>query len=95
MDWRILDANGKELKSPDLTAGYLNLEEVGGEVIARYKLLTAAEKNAPRIEELKRMLAETDYVAVKIAEGAATKEEYAETIANRAAWRAEINDLEG
>jgi hypothetical protein len=40
------------------------------------------------------MLAETDYIVLKIAEGSATKKEYAEKIAQRQAWRTEINDLE-
>lgn len=44
--------------------------------------------------ELKRKLAETDYVACKIAEGVATKEEYAEKIKQRQLWREEINRLE-
>ena len=51
--------------------------------------------NAERIEELKTKLAETDYVVIKIAEGEATAEEYSEVLANRKAWRAEINELEG
>lgn len=47
-----------------------------------------------QIMELKRKLAETDYVACKIAEGVATKEEYAEKIKQRQLWREEINRLE-
>ena len=47
-----------------------------------------------RIAELKQKLAETDYIVLKIAEGSATKKEYAEKIAQRQAWRTEINDLE-
>lgn len=47
-----------------------------------------------QIIELKRKLAETDYVACKIAEGVATKEEYAEQIKQRQLWREEINRLE-
>lgn len=46
-----------------------------------------------RIEELKAKLSETDYVVIKIAEGEATQEEYAEVLANRKAWRTEINEL--
>lgn len=53
-----------------------------------------AEKQE-RIRLIKKQLAETDYIACKIAEGAATKEEYAETLAMRAEWRAEINMLTG
>jgi len=52
-----------------------------------------AEENGQRIVILKRHLAETDYVAAKIAEGSATKAEYADAIARRRAWRQEINDL--
>ena len=47
-----------------------------------------------RIRQLKAKLAETDYIAAKIAEGSATAKEYAEQIAERQAWRAEINELE-
>jgi hypothetical protein len=54
----------------------------------------AAEEKQNRIAELKRMLAETDYIVLKIAEGSATKKEYSEKIAQRQAWRTEINDLE-
>jgi hypothetical protein len=52
-----------------------------------------AEKNEQRIIILKRQLAETDYIAAKIAEGSATKAEYADAIAKRQAWRKEIGDL--
>lgn len=47
-----------------------------------------------RIEELKGLLAETDYVVIKIMEGEATEEEYAEVLANRKLWRKEINELQ-
>ena len=46
-----------------------------------------------RIAALKKKLEATDYVAAKIAEGAATREEYAGIIAQRQAWRKEINEL--
>ena len=55
---------------------------------------TAEEIKKSRIAELKQKLAETDYIVLKIAEGSATKKEYAEKIAQRQAWRTEINDLE-
>lgn len=51
------------------------------------------EVNAERIEELKAKLSETDYIVIKIAEGEATQEEYAEVLTNRKAWRSEINEL--
>ena len=52
------------------------------------------ELKQARINELKAKLQDTDYVVIKIAEGEATQEEYAEVLANRKAWRAEIKDLE-
>lgn len=55
---------------------------------------TPEEIKQNRIAELKQKLAETDYIVLKIAEGSATKKEYAEKIAQRQAWRTEINDLE-
>jgi len=53
-----------------------------------------AAVNEQRVIELKRKLAETDYVSAKIAEGSATITEYANIIAQRQAWRSEINTLE-
>lgn len=50
---------------------------------------------AERIASLKCKLSETDYAVIKIAEGAATAADYADLIAQRQTWRAEINDLEG
>ena len=47
-----------------------------------------------RIKELKKLLAETDYQAIKYAEGVITAEEYEETKQKRIAWRKEINELE-
>lgn len=59
---------------------------------------TDAEKQSDeaevKIRQLKAKLAETDYIAAKIAEGSATTEEYADKIAERKAWRKEINELE-
>jgi hypothetical protein len=54
-----------------------------------------AEQNERRINTLKKMLIDTDYIAVKIAEGAATASDYADKIAQRQAWRLEIQALEG
>lgn len=41
--------------------------------------------------EREAKLTSTDYIAAKIAEGKATKAEYAEKIAERQAWRDDIN----
>lgn len=65
------------------------------EDVYRYVPYTAAERAKMRIEVLKAQLAETDYAVIKIAEGAATAADYADLIAQRQTWRAEINDLEG
>lgn len=63
--------------------------------------LTIPEYNALDVEkeqtifDLKNNLKETDYIVIKIAEGSATVEEYAETIAKRKEWRKMINDIGG
>ena len=77
--------------------------------IFNYKLvdgkpeLRTAEEKAPEFEriataqeiaELKAKLAATDYISAKIAEGAATREEYIKEISERASWRSRINELE-
>lgn len=46
------------------------------------------------VRDREAKLKETDYVAAKIAEGAATKEEYAAVLSRRRAWRGEINEAE-
>lgn len=46
-----------------------------------------------RIAELKHLLSETDYVAAKITEGVATREEYESVLSQRQRWRDEINEL--
>ena len=46
------------------------------------------------IAELKQELSETDYQAIKYAEGVLSAEEYADTKAQRQAWRDRINMLE-
>lgn len=57
--------------------------------------LPSEPTKAERITALKEKLAATDYAVIKIAEGAATTADYADLIAQRQTWRAEINDLEG
>ena len=46
------------------------------------------------IKDLKQNLTNTDYKAIKYAEGLISDEEYAETKALRQEWRDEINRLE-
>ena len=47
-----------------------------------------------RIRQLKQLLSDTDYQAIKYAEGMLSAEEYASMKAQRQAWRDEINRLE-
>lgn len=73
-------------------------ESVSGDGV---KEITEAEYNALDVSnerliyELKERLKATDYIACKIAEGAASAEDYAEMIAQRQAWRDQINQLTG
>lgn len=60
---------------------------------AEKKAQEEKQKKESRISELKRELADTDYAVIKIAEGAATQEDYAELIEQREQWREEIRDL--
>ena len=46
------------------------------------------------ITQLKKQLSDTDYKAIKYAEGQLTEEEYSATRSQRASWRARINELE-
>jgi hypothetical protein len=46
------------------------------------------------IADLKAKLSDTDYEAIKYAEGITSAEEYAATKAQRQAWREQINALE-
>ena len=68
------------------------------EEILVYIPYTEAELKRMKVEdeisELKAKLRETDYQAIKFAEGELTLEEYAETKALRKAWRDSINMLE-
>lgn len=65
---------------------------VDGKIISNE--IPAAQVKAARIRELKGLLAESDYLCLKHADGALSDEEYAETRAQRQAWRDEINSLE-
>ena len=58
-------------------------------------------KENPRIKELqgeinacKILLANTDYIALKIAEGVTKEGEYTEQLKNRETWRKKINECE-
>lgn len=78
--------------------GLYNYKLVGGVPALRSDDEKAPERArvsaAIEISDLKEKLAETDYISAKIADGAATRAEYADKLAERAAWRSRINELE-
>lgn len=55
---------------------------------------TTEELATREIRELKRFLEDTDYVVIKISEGAAKSQEYKETIKKRQKARNRINELQ-
>lgn len=93
---RVLVANGLQVINPSRAmyeaAGYHYVEQVTQEPTEEE---VAEMQRQSRIAELKQLLAESDYKAIKFAEGWLTAEEYSDTKAQRQAWRDEINELEG
>lgn len=53
-----------------------------------------SELAAVKIQMLKDLLRNTDYKAIKFAEGEITEEEFAPVREQRKAWRKEINEIE-
>lgn len=80
--------NGGKFRSESMGNGTYKIVEI---VIPEP---TEYEKAQERIAELKQLLSGTDYVVLKIAEGVATREDYESVLAQRQAWREEINQLE-
>ena len=68
---------------------YDEIEEI--QVYVPYTEKQLAER---KIAKLKEMLADTDYQAIKFAEGIIAESEYAPMRAERQEWRAEINYLQ-
>jgi hypothetical protein len=87
--------------APDMEISELDFEAadgivrlVDGEIIlGKTEVEIEAKENERKIIVLKRQLADTDYIAAKIAEGSATIAEYVDKIAQRQAWRQEIDAL--
>lgn len=69
-------------------------EVTENEYNAYYKDLEEGLTKRKSIAELKQKLAETDYQAIKFAEGEISDEEYEPMKLQRKAWREEINKLE-
>ena len=60
----------------------------------KYQKRKEKENAAAKVEDLKAKLAETDYKAIKFAEGVISGAEYEDTKRLRAGFREEINNLE-
>ena len=93
---KVLVADGLQIINPTRAmyeaAGYHYVVQVPQEPTEEE---VAEMQRLNRIAELKQLLAESDYKAIKYAEGWLTADEYAATKAERQAWRDEINELEG
>lgn len=63
--------------------------------LERYeKTLSPKQQLKHKIAVLKKYLSNTDYQAIKYAEGVLSEEEYAPVKSKRQEWRNEINELE-
>lgn len=87
------------LKSPlvDIPEGYTQITESEFNQLTNPPLTPEQEAEIERRQELMRChsrLRELDYIGVKIATGRATREEYAEQIAEMDRLAARINELE-
>mgnify|MGYP006967161806 CR=1 FL=1 len=91
LDYKFLDKalNSGNPKKVKQTEKFIDLVGVTKEEIA--ELQPTVEQ---QIEFLKQKLKDTDYKAIKYAEGAISEQEYAEIKALRQSWRDEINRLE-
>lgn len=70
------------------------LKVIDGKVIAVNPVISEEEIRLNRINELKHLLKESDYQAIKFAEGKLSSEQYKPVELQREAWRAEINLLQ-
>lgn len=82
------NTNGNKFDVESLGGGTYKITEIVISEPTEYK------KAQERIAELKQMLADADYWTSKRLDGEYTDEEWAEKVAIRKAWRAEINELE-
>lgn len=95
---RIIEWSYDELDGLDVefsNGDYVNETCIDGldEFVIEDGMAVYSPKPEKQIARLKQKLADTDYVTAKIAEGSATREEYADVIAKRQQWRDEINAL--
>ena len=72
----------------------VELVEVNGEFVAKDDVKAIRKMKDAQIAELKQKLADTDYKAIKYAEGEYTDEDYTPVKEMRKEWRRAINELE-
>ena len=72
----------------------LEYVEMTKEEIRQMEEINTKEQAEREIKELKQKLLDTDYKAIKYAEGHISEEEYAPIKAERQEWRNRINELE-
>ena len=82
-DHKLMWSNGELITNPNYEE-YTNSQQ----------LLRQKNLKMSRISKLKGLLAESDYRAIKYAEGEYTESYYQPFKEQRRAWRAEINELE-
>lgn len=73
----------------------ININGITRDMTAQELVQLPQPSTETQIESLKQQLADTDYKAIKYAEGLISAEDYAATKAKRQAWRDQINALEG
>lgn len=92
---KVIYINGNVCYSPSdeqiVAAGWTIEEEIVPEPTEEDK---ARQEMQNRIYELKGLLQDSDYKAIKFAEGELSAEEYETTRLERRAWRLEINAIE-
>lgn len=90
-----LEVTDEEYGATFVSPQYFAWRVVNGKLVnERYEETPQSEVIEERIRELKRLLADSDYKAIKFSEGELTEEEYAPTRQQRRTWREEINELE-
>jgi len=92
IDPKNYDFGGNRLQAYQWDGAALTLDEAK---LAALDQETAASEKLEQIAVLKAQLAATDYVCCKIIEGVSTPADYADVLAQRQAWRAQIDDLGG
>jgi hypothetical protein len=90
----LTEAPDREISEADFEAAGGLARLINGEIfLGKTEAENQVEENERRIAVLKRYLADTDYIAAKIAEGSATTVDYAGEIVRRQAWRQVIASL--